>query len=70
MAVEHVTGEAALLDVFERVLDNGVVIDVDSMDDDDDRGEGPSGAPALLGTALEPRRRTPSRPERTRRKTG
>jgi hypothetical protein len=71
MAVAHVTGDAMFLDVVERVLYNGVVIDVmDSIDDDDDRGEGSSGAPAVLGITLEPRRRARSRPERTRRKTG
>ena len=39
----------------------------DDDDDDDDGGEGSSGAPAILERPMEPRRRPPSRPERTRR---
>jgi hypothetical protein len=41
----------------------------DDDDDDDDGGEGSSGAPAILERPMEPRRRPPSRPERTRRKS-
>ena len=39
----------------------------DDDDDDDDGGEGSSGAPATLQRPLEPRRRPPSRSDRTRR---
>jgi hypothetical protein len=38
----------------------------DDDDDDDDGGEGSSGAPAMLHTALKPRRRPASRPRLTR----
>jgi hypothetical protein len=74
MAIERVTGDAAVGDVVERVLDNGVMVDlIHSSDDDDDRGrpppDTPAGAAALLDAALEPQGRPPSRPERTRRKT-
>jgi hypothetical protein len=39
-------------------------------DDDDDGGEGSSGAPVIVQRPLDPRRRPPSRPERTRRNNG
>jgi hypothetical protein len=113
MAVERAPGGTSLIDVLDRVLDRGIVIDAsarlslvgidlitvearvvvasidtylryaeavgqvtpascppqDEEDDDDDRGgEGSSGAPAMLHTALKPRRRPTSRPQRTRRR--
>jgi len=124
MAVERAPGGTSLIDVLDRVLDKGIVIDawvrvslvgIDSItvearvvvasidtylryseavgqvtpvsrpaqliptsrpaqdkedddDDDDDGGEGSSGAPAMLDTALTPRRRPASRPQRTRRR--
>jgi hypothetical protein len=112
MAVERVPGGTSLIDVLDRVVDKGIVIDAwarlslvgidlitiearvvvasidtylrnseavgqvtpascsphDEQDDDDDGGEGSSGAPAMLHTALKPRRRPASRPQRTRRR--
>jgi hypothetical protein len=101
VAVERAPGGTSLIDVLDRVLDKGIVIDAwvrvslvgidlitvearvvvasietylryseavgrDKEDDDDDGGEGSSGAPAMLDTALKPRRRPASRPRRTR----
>ena len=104
MAVERVPSGTSLIDVLDRVLDKGIIIDAwvrvslvgidlitvearvviasietylryseavgrdkeDDDDDDDDGGEGSSGAPAMLHTALKPRRRPASRPRRTR----
>ena len=99
MAVERAAGGTSLVDVLDRVLDKGIVIDawarvslvgidlitvearivvasIDTdlryaskstlrkrKDEDDDGGEGSSGAPAMLRTALEPRRR-PGLPQR------
>jgi hypothetical protein len=116
VAVERAPGGTSLIDVLDRVLDKGIVIDAwerlslvgidlitvearmlvasidtylryseavrkvtpasrppedkedDDDDDDDDGGEGSSGAPAMLHTALKPRRRPGSRPQRTRRR--
>ena len=121
MAVERAPGGTSLVDVLDRVLDKGIVIDawvrvslvgidlitvearivVASIDtylkysdavgaaasaarptirsrgsarfappDDDDNGDGgtgSSGAPATLRVEIQPRRRPPSAPPRTRR---
>ena len=71
-ASQRLTGDAMFLDVVERVLEGGIIIDiVDPIEDDDDGddSEGSSGAPAILAFAPKPPRRKPG-PERTHRKAG
>jgi hypothetical protein len=74
VAVEHPAVGSSVNDVFERVLDNGIVVDHGLDEDegkvsgvrDDDGGAGSSGVPAIEQAPLEPRRVPPARPERTR----
>ena len=71
MPSQRLTGDAMFLDVVERVLEKGIIIEFVQPveDDDDDGGEGSSGAPAILAFAPKPPRRKPG-PERTHRKAG
>jgi hypothetical protein len=85
VAVERGAGRTSFVDVFDRVLDKGIVIDawvrVSLVGIDltaakvrivapsrSDAGEGSTGAAEVLDTALEPRRRAASKPQRTRRR--